>query len=141
MFNYKRLLVVSLISIFIVSACTKESSTTENINVTTKEKIIQNILDKVQDKSKNSGKSYSFVIAYNKQQNNYWLQEITELDESHIKGPSAAYQVDCYSGDGDLLWSETFDDRDAAGTAIIICTDEGGCAEVCQVHARYYHSN
>lgn len=51
---------------------------------------------------------------------------------------SGDYQVDCYNGDGELLWSETYEDRREASRAILLCADEGGCAEVCEVHARYF---
>lgn len=58
--------------------------------------------------------------------------KINTLTEN--KNSTRAWQVDCFDSDGDLIWSETFEDRLDASQAILNCTDiDGGCANVCEI--------
>ncbi|MFD0862173.1 hypothetical protein ACFQ1M_08125 [Sungkyunkwania multivorans] len=77
----------------------------------------------------------SFTIARHKEQ--YWLKEIHQIDSK--SGRPATFQLDCYGGDGELLWQEWYNDTHSLSEGILYCTDlDGGCAEVCEYYARYF---
>lgn len=97
------------------------------------------ILDEVVKISSANNKGVAFTISRNK--DSYKLKEVSFLDGSqttHMK-TERTFQVDCYDGEGELLWQESYYDKLSASAGILKCTDEdGGCAEICEIYAAFY---
>ncbi|WP_155839650.1 hypothetical protein [Aquimarina latercula] len=116
---------------------------------TSKEKSIDEVLKQVEQNTiAKKSKSKAIAVTINFDGDKFWLKQLQELDEKSIQlsdgvtgdDPQLAggWQVDCYNGDGQLQWSGTYDSRNDAGAAVILCTDGGGCANVCSVQAIYF---
>lgn len=104
-----------------------------------KKKAIENVLAQVEEIAGIENSDLSFTIAYN--QEKYWLKEyrkVTNHAKKNLNYQARDFQVDCYGSDGELLWSETYASKGDASIGILQCTDEdSGCAEVCEIHARF----
>ncbi|MEP0266081.1 hypothetical protein [Dokdonia sp.] len=102
-----------------------------------KQKKLENldkVLQEVEEisKSKNN-ESLDVTLAYDGI--GFTLKNTSRINASiENKNSTRAWQVDCFDSDGDLIWSETFEDRLDASQAILNCTDvDGGCANVCEI--------
>lgn len=102
---------------------------------------IETILEKVETMGLAEQKSIAFTIARNK--DSYTLKETTFLKKNTNTNTARRIEtfiVYCYDSDGELLWEEVHYDRQSASVDILKCTDEdGGCAEVCEIHAVYIY--
>lgn len=102
-----------------------------------KQKKLENIdlvLREVENISKgNNNESLNVTLNYNGSE--FSIKSTSILNtSSNLKKSNRAWQVDCFNSDGDLIWSETFEDRLDASQAILNCTDhDGGCANVCEI--------
>lgn len=99
-----------------------------------RENLIEPILEKVENISNSKNQGISFIIAT--KNGEFWLKEFTLMELDHSMKANS-YQVDCYDSEGELLWIESYPDRVTAAEGILDCTDAGGCAEICEIHARY----
>jgi len=101
-------------------------------------KSIESILQKVEEIGETKNEIISFSIAFDKNEK-YWLNDIsTTIEYDSNRLPSGgSYQVDCYGSDGELAWQENYPDTLSASQGILDCTDAGGCAEICEIYARY----
>ena len=127
-----------LLGIVLIISCS-EDNLISNDKAEIKESI-NKILKEVEDSSDLLNESFEFTIRF-EGNNNYWLGEKTRINKNTIaknQVKPGSYQVDCYNGDGDLMWSQGYNNRDDAGAAVILCTNQGGCADICEIHARYF---
>ena len=96
---------------------------------------LETVLKEVEQISENkNNQSLNVTLTYDG--NNFTLKNTSKFNLSSIEGKNStrAWQVDCFNSDGDLIWSETFEDRLEASQAILNCTDiDGGCANVCEI--------
>ena len=102
-------------------------------------KEIERVLEQVMEISNSRNEAISFSIAYNNEK--YWLGKVSTIKntDNYNLTARATYQVDCYNSDGELLWQDTYYDKLSASNGILDCTDrDGGCAEICEIYARYY---
>ncbi|QHI36469.1 hypothetical protein IMCC3317_18320 [Kordia antarctica] len=97
------------------------------------------ILDEVVKTSTANNKGVTFTISRNK--DTYKLKELSFIETSQKNNMKSGrtFQVDCYDGEGELLWQESYYDTLSASAGILKCTDEdGGCAEICEIYAAFY---
>ena len=110
------------------------------VNQVSKKEAIKSVLQQVIEISNSKNKAVSFSIAYDNEK--YWLKKTSEIKEENfdkLRKRPGTFQVDCYGGDGELMWSDTYYSSEDASVGILQCTDtDGGCAEVCEIHARYF---
>lgn len=106
-----------------------------------KKEAIESVLKQAVKISSLQNEAISFSIAYDKEK--YWLKNTTSLKKESFSTLSrkrpGTFQVDCYGSDGELMWSDTYYDDVSASQGILDCTDrDGGCAEICEIYARYF---
>lgn len=108
----------------------------------TKQEAIESVLEQAKEISETKNKAISFKIAF--YDNKFWLKEISEIkiensNEDYLtKTDPGSYTVDCHNSDGDIIWSESFNNKLDASIAILDYTDNyGGCAEICETVGRY----
>lgn len=106
-----------------------------------KKEAIGKVLQQVSEFGRSKNQSLSFNIAYNSL-GEYWLSKPSEIiDINRMSASMGKYQVDCYGSDGEVMWSDSYDDKDSASIGILKCTDEDkGCAEICEIQARFFFS-
>ena len=102
---------------------------------------LKSILSEIVEMSSKKDKGVSFSISRNK--DDYNLNKATYLDDTSnmnnsIISSARTFQVDCYGSDGEILWQGNYYDQLSASQGILDCTDrDGGCAEICEIVARY----
>ena len=105
---------------------------------------LRNVLQQVSGLSKSKGiKAASFTLGISN--GKFFLKEVNKIEEKSISKlgftpQRGGYQVDCWGGDGNLLWSASYNDSWSASEAILQCTDrDGGCADICEIQAIMYN--
>ncbi|MEM6718643.1 MAG: hypothetical protein AAF611_04995 [Bacteroidota bacterium] len=102
---------------------------------------LESILGTVENMARAAKKSISFTISRN--HDFYTLTETTFIPSNknaHASRRIETFVVYCYDSEGELLWEEVHYDKQSASIDIMRCKDEdGGCAEVCKIHAVYIY--
>jgi hypothetical protein len=102
---------------------------------------LEAIFENVATIANSEKKSLAFTISLNN--GVYQLKETSYIDsKSKITAKTLrTFVVYCYDSDGELLWDETYYDKRSASVGVLKCTDEdGGCAEICEIHAAYIYA-
>lgn len=101
---------------------------------------LSNRLKEVISESQNKGGS-SFDITIGVENSKFTINKLRQI--SKPQNNTKNWEVNCYDSDGELIWSDTFDDRWDASNAIIDCVDNyDGCAEVCEISGiKYFHQS
>ncbi|MAQ76575.1 MAG: hypothetical protein CL613_09610 [Aquimarina sp.] len=108
-----------------------------------KKEALNNLLQQVEEISKAKHmEAASFTLGLSNDR--FYLKKIEKVSKenivkSELRPQKGGYQVDCWGGDGNLLWSGSYNDTLSASQAILDCTDrDGGCADICEIQAFYY---